>query len=127
MSAPIGERLGTLQPDATWTPAGLEAEIEAIGAEPYRFRIWGGDWCPDCRRQLPAFAAALRAAAVPDERTDVYPVEREDGGKVGPEMERYGVERIPTVIVERDGEERARFVEDADAPIVVELARQLSG
>lgn len=126
MSTPIGERLGTLQPDATWTPAGIEAEIEAIDAEPYQFRIWAGDWCRDCRRQLPAFAAALRAAEVPEERINVYPVEREDGEKVGPEMDRYDVDRIPTVIVERDGEEVARFVESAGVPIVADLARQLA-
>ena len=40
--------------------------------------------------------------------------------------EEYGIELIPTVIVERDGEEVARFVESEDRPIAEYLAAQLS-
>ena len=57
-----------------------------------------------------------------------YPVEKaDDGSKIGPKVEEYGIELIPTVIVEdsESGDELARFVEDADAPIVVHLAEQL--
>ena len=91
------------------------------------FKVWGGDWCTDCRAQLPDFGAALDAAAVPDERVEHYPVEKlDDGSKAGPGVDEYGIEFIPTVVVERDGEEVARFVEDADIPIAVALADQLA-
>ena len=42
------------------------------------------------------------------------------------DVEEYGIELIPTVIVERDDEEVARFVESEDRPIAEYLAAELS-
>lgn len=89
-------------------------------------KVWGGDWCKDCRSQLPDFGAALDAAGV--ENVEHYPVEKEDdGSKVGPQVEEYSIELIPTVVVEdvETGEELARFVEEEDRPIAVYLAERL--
>jgi thiol-disulfide isomerase/thioredoxin len=99
----------------------------ALGADGLVYRVWGGDWCGDCRRQLPAFASALAAAGVSEDRIFEYPVEKEaDGSKTGELVAEYGVERIPTVVVERDGAEVARFVEDAEEPIAAYLAGRLA-
>ena len=118
--------LETMRPKPGWEPVGYEGVIETLGREDLVYKVWGGDWCKDCRRQLPEFGAALEAADVPDERIEHYPVEKaEDGSKVGPKVEEYDVELIPTVVVERDGEELVRFVEEEDAPIAAYLARQL--
>lgn len=121
-------RLETMQPNPVWDAASYEEEVavfEAL-ADDVVVKVWGGDWCKDCRRQLPDFGAALSAAGV--DRVEHYPVEKaDDGSKVGPGVEEYDVEFIPTVVVERaaDGEELARFVEDADVPVLVALARDL--
>jgi thioredoxin 1 len=120
--------LETMRPNPAWDPAGYE---EAVGtferlADEIEVRVWGGDWCKDCRAQLPDFGAALSAAGVPDERVHHHPVEkRDDGSKTGELVEEHDIEYIPTVVVERDGEELARFVEEESAPIVVYLAEQL--
>jgi thioredoxin 1 len=90
-------------------------------------KVWGGDWCKDCRSQLPDFGAALDAAGV--DAVEHYPVEKaDDGSKVGPKVDEYGIELIPTVVVEdaATGEELARFVEEEDVPIVVHLAERLA-
>ncbi|MBP1986685.1 thioredoxin family protein [Halolamina salifodinae] len=118
--------LSTLEPDPMWDAESHEDAVDALGADDLVFRIWGGDWCGDCRKQLPAFAAALDAAGVPDERILAYAVEREDGEKVGEGIEEYDIELIPTVIVEKEGEEVARFVENEARPIAQYLADQLS-
>lgn len=118
--------LSTLEPDPMWDAESHADVVDALGGENLVFRIWGGDWCGDCRQQLPQFAAALDAAGVPDERIHAYAVDREDGEKVGEGIEEYGIELIPTVIVERDGEEIARFVESEDRPIAEYLAAELS-
>ncbi|MFB6171795.1 MAG: TlpA family protein disulfide reductase [Haloarculaceae archaeon] len=119
-------RLETMEPNPVWDAAGYEdavAVFEAL-ADDVVVKVWGGDWCKDCRRQLPDFAAALDAAGV--ERIEHYPVEKaDDGSKVGPQVDAYGVEYIPTVVVEREDAELARFVEEEDVPIVVYLAREL--
>ncbi|MFB6301573.1 MAG: thioredoxin [Haloferacaceae archaeon] len=118
--------LETMEPAPAWDPAAHPEVIEALGREGLSFKVWGGDWCSDCRRQLPAFAAALDAAGVPDDAVTEHPVEkREDGSKEGPEVEAYGIERIPTVVVERDGREVVRFVEEEPVPIATYLAERL--
>ena len=131
------DRLTTMEPDPVWDADSYEETVETFAelADELLFKVWGGDWCKDCRSQLPQFGAALEAAGVPDERIEHYPTEKEDdGSKTGPRVEEYGIEYIPTVVVERvaavdadgaSGEEVARFVEEADRPISVYLADQL--
>ncbi|WP_256289774.1 thioredoxin family protein [Halobellus inordinatus] len=118
--------LETMQPNPAWNADAHEDAVEALAADALVFRVWGGDWCGDCRGQLPDFAAALDAAGVPEERVHHYPVEKEDdGSKTGPLVEEYGIELIPTVVVERDGEEVARYVENEAVPIAMYLAERL--
>ena len=119
-------QLDTMEPNPAWDAASYEEAVEALGRDDYVFKVWGGDWCKDCRRQLPDFAAALDAAGVPDDRIEHYPVEKaDDGSKHGPNVDAYDIEYIPTVVVERGGEEVARFVEAEPVPIAVHLADRL--
>ncbi|KAB1188330.1 MULTISPECIES: thioredoxin family protein [Haloferax] len=121
------ETLETMQPNPAWDAASYEDAVATLGAADYTFKVWGGDWCGDCRRQLPDFAAALDAAGVADEHIEHYPVEKAgDGSKIGPLVDEYDIELIPTVVVEKDGDEVARFVEEEAVPIAVFLADQLS-
>ncbi|SFR50821.1 MULTISPECIES: TlpA family protein disulfide reductase [Halorubrum] len=104
-----------------------ESVLEALAADDYVFKVWGGDWCGDCQRQLPEFGAALAAAGVPDDRIEAFPVTKGPEGKEGELVDEYGVELIPTVVVESpDGEEVARFVEDEDVSIAEYLAGRLT-
>ena len=104
-----------------------DAVLEAHAADDYVFKVRGGDWCGDCQRQLPEFGAALAAAGVPDDRIEAYPVTKGPDGKEGELVEAYGIELIPTVVVESpDGEELARFVEEEAVPIAEYLADRLA-
>lgn len=150
-------QLSTMEPNPVWDPDSYAETVDAWAAvrDDITVKVWGGDWCVDCRNQLPDFAAALDAAGVPDDAIEHYPVEKEDdGSKTGPLVEEYDIEYIPTVVVERvasvqkksrsdfgdattnsngerselrerDGDELARFVEDEDEPIAVWLAERL--
>ena len=120
-------KLETMRPNPVWDAESYEdavATFEAM-ADDVVVKVWGGDWCKDCRSQLPDFGAAMEAAGV--DAVEHYPVEKaDDGSKIGPGVEEYGVERIPTVVVEDDeGRELARFVEEVEVPLVVHLAEQL--
>lgn len=117
--------LATLEPDPMWDAESHADAVEALAVEDLTVHIWGGDWCGDCRQQLPAFAAALDAAGVPDEQIHAHAVDRENGEKVGEETDAYGVELIPTVVVERAGTEIARFVENESRPIAAYLADEI--
>jgi len=118
--------LDTLQPTPTWDPEAHPDVVETFAAladdDAVMVHVWGADWCGDCRRELPDLAAALDAAGFPESRRHVHPLDREKDGELVAE---YGVERIPTVVVERDGAELARFVESAAVPAPVALADAL--
>jgi thioredoxin 1 len=97
--------------------------LAALGHDGLTYLVWGADWCGDCRGQLPAFAAALDAAGVPADRIEQFPV---DDDKQGEGVDAYGIEFIPTVVVERDGEEIARFVEEEPEGIAAYLADRIA-
>lgn len=116
--------LETMAPNPVWDADAYDETVATLRAnEDATYTIWGADWCKDCRSQLPNFGAALDAADIADEQIEHIAVDRD---KQGPGVDEYGVEYIPTVVVERDGEEIARFVESEDVPIAVYLAEQLS-
>lgn len=121
--------LSTMEPNPVWNADAHEETVTILSewTDSATFLVWGDDGCKDCRGQLPDFAAALDAAGVPDERIVHYEVERlADGGKRGPRVAEYGIELIPTVVVERDGTEVARFVESAPVSIAESIADQLA-
>lgn len=109
-------------PAPDWNADEHGDEVAALATPGLSFKVWGGSWCGDCRRLLPPFAAALEAAGVPPERVDEYLVDDEKAGDL---VEEYEVRFIPTVVVERDGEEIARFVEDEGMPIATYLAGRI--
>ena len=116
--------LETMEPTPTWDPDAHETVVDRFSALRDRMtvRIWGADWCPDCRNQLPDFAAALAAAEIPDDRIETYPVDHDKQGEL---VEKYDVEYIPTIVIEREGEELVRFVESEDVPAAIWLADRL--
>jgi thiol-disulfide isomerase/thioredoxin len=115
--------LTTLEPNPAWASGAHQDTVDILGThEDLVYKIWGGDWCPDCRSQLPDFAAALDAAEIPDDHIEQYEL---DKNKNGPGVEAYDIDRIPTVVIEHDGDELARFVESEPVPIAVYLAQRI--
>jgi thiol-disulfide isomerase/thioredoxin len=116
--------LEVTRPDPTWDVDSYEETVETFAGldDDTRILVWAADWCADARRELPAFFAALEAAGV-DDRIEVYELDRE---KDGERVEEYEVQYIATIVVERDGEELARFEENADLPAAQAVARQMS-
>lgn len=120
--------LQTMEPNPVWVADAYTDTIDTLAqhADDLVYKIWGGDWCKDCRSQLPDFGAALEAAGVPDDNIEQYAVEKEDDGrKVGPNVDAYDIEYIPTVVVEQDGEEVVRFVEEEPVAIAIYLADEI--
>jgi len=112
--------LETMDPADAWS--GSDDVRTALGRDGLTYLVWGADWCGDCQGQLPAFAAALDAAGVPDDRIEQFPV---GDDKQGEGVDEYGIEFIPTVVVERQEEEIARFVEEVPVSIAEYLAERI--
>ena len=120
--------LETMEPNPVWVEDAYADTVDVLAqhARELEYHVWGGDWCKDCRAQLPDFGAARDAAGVPEESVHHYPTEKEDdGSKTGPGVEAYGIEYIPTVVVEHRGEAIARFVEAEPVPVAVYLADEI--
>lgn len=117
--------LETLEPNPVWVADAYADTVDILAeySDDVVYKVWGGDWCSDCRSQLPDFAAALEAAKVPDDRVEEYELDTDKQGRL---VDEYDIERIPTVVVERDGEELCRFVEDEGMQIAVFLGQRLT-
>lgn len=116
--------LETMRPNPTWDEASYQEAVDTLAAhDDLVYKVWGSDWCKDCRKLLPNLGAALEAADIPEAQVEEYAL---DEDKQGEGVEEYDIEYIPTVVVETtNGEEVTRFVESADLPPAVWLAAQL--
>jgi thiol-disulfide isomerase/thioredoxin len=116
--------LETMEPNPVWVEDAYAETVDVFESygQSLVFRVWGGDWCKDCRAQLPDFGAALDAAEVPSDNVIHYELDQD---KQGPGVDEYDIELIPTVVVEHNGEEIARFVEEESVPIAVYLADEI--
>ncbi len=119
--------LETLSPNPVYDEDAHEAALDTLAALPDRgdvtIRVWGRDSCGDCRAVLPGFAAALEAVELWD-HVEVYETDRDNEGEL---TEEYGVEFVPTIVIEVDGEEVARFVESEPVPAADYLADAIAG
>lgn len=116
--------MDTTQPNPTWDAEAHSETVDIVEAAvgEVTFRVWGADWCGDCRAVLPDFFAALEAAGVPNDEIAVYEV---DEDKDGEKVDEYDVSLIPTIVVERGDEEVARFEESEDQPAAQYIAERL--
>ena len=117
--------LETMRPNPTWDAASYEDAVDTLEAhtDELVYKVWGGDWCKDCRALLPDFGAALEAAGVPDDRIETFALDQD---KQGPGVAEYDIELIPTIVVEDDdGDELTRFVEEEAVPPAVWIADEL--
>jgi thiol-disulfide isomerase/thioredoxin len=114
----------TTEPNPTWDAEAHSEVVDAIEAAvgEVNYEVWGADWCKDCRSVLPDVFAALEAAGVPDDEISIHEV---DENKNGEGVEEYDVTLIPTIVVEHDGEEIARFEESEDYPAGQYIADRL--
>ncbi|WP_458204619.1 thioredoxin family protein [Haladaptatus sp. NG-SE-30] len=131
--------MDTTEPNPTWDASAHSESVSAFEASvgEVTYRVWGADWCGDCRAALPDFFAALDAAGVPEEEIHVYEVDDEKKGELTDE---YDVTLIPTIVVERSAtdnrtasdditehgdEEIVRFEESEELPAAEYVAKEL--
>jgi len=77
------------------------------GAE---FLVFLGTWCGDSEREVPRFLRIVQDAGIGEDRVRLYNLDR---SKTSPDglTARWGIERVPTFIILRDGREVGRIVE----------------
>lgn len=69
-----------------------------------------GTWCSDSKREVPRMIRILQSRNIPPEKLKMIGLDREKRSPGGEEA-RYGIDRVPTFIFFRNGEEIGRIVE----------------
>lgn len=87
-----------------------DVELVKLVDKPTRIMVFLGTWCPDSQRNVPPFMNLIESAANTNIEVEYIGV---DLRKVDPDglVNTYGVTRVPTFIVMRDGQEVGRLVE----------------
>lgn len=127
------------EPYDAWFTSGYDsyaAQAEVLDAlrqqpsEDAEILVFFGTWCGDSRRQVPRLMQLLDAIDWPAERRRLIAVDRADDlHKRSPDGEERGREiyRVPTIIVQRGGDELGRIVEHPAVSLERDLLAILSG
>lgn len=74
--------------------------------------VFLGTWCPDSRRDVPHFLKITDQAGIPMSRITLYALDRQKKCPDGT-ANRYEIERVPTFVFVKGGDEVGRIVEHA--------------
>jgi len=88
--------------------------------------VFFGPWCPDSRREVPHFLRLADDAGIPPSRIRLYALDRTKKSDDGMTA-KYGIERVPTFIFLKEGQELGRITEfpstTIEADVVTILAK----
>lgn len=91
--------------------------------------VFLGTWCSDSRREVPRFLKVADSVGITMDRITLYALDRRKTSPEGLE-EKYHIDRVPTFIFEKRGEEIGRIVEvprtTVEADMLTILADALS-
>lgn len=121
------------EPFATWFNSGFESyepNTEAMSTikdniSNYEIIAFMGTWCPDSRREVPKFFKLLEDANYPMDKLTIYGVDR---SKITPDnkQEKWELNRVPTFIFLKNGQEVNRFVERPRESLEQDIAKIVS-
>jgi len=94
----------TVDPDA------LEI-LQKKAGDTLRIDVYLGTWCSDSQEHVPVFIKIIEALDNPTVEVTYYNIERKESPDVKFYFEEFQIERLPTFVFYRDGEEIGRIVE----------------
>ena len=99
-------------------------------AKDLTFKIYAATWCGDTRRELPRFIKILADLGVRPSQYELYMVDNHaENYKQAPESTIYGgsIFRVPTFVIEKDGKELDRIIEEPVENLEKDLLSIASG
>ncbi len=106
-------------------PAFVQRIEEDVHSFDFSFIVFAGNWCEDSRSELPKFYQLLEMANIPASKVTMYGLD-ENKNDITRNAEKFGIYKVPTIIVVRNGIENGRIAEkphtswDLDLIIVME-------
>ena len=92
--------------------------------DPFELFLFMGDWCPDCRTQVPRLMKILHQLDELPVSLRVVEVDRQKKDAAGL-AEAYGVLKSPTMLFLRGGIELGRIIEAPEVSMEADIARIL--
>ena len=127
------------EPFAEWFHAGYEGytpnpevleRLRALDSDDVELTVFFGTWCGDSRREVPHLLKLADSLGLGEGAVNLVALDRAEGAhKRSPGGEEVGREiyRVPTIVVERGGQEVARLVEYPALSLERDLSTILAG
>jgi hypothetical protein len=90
--------------------ANIDSITNLVASKGASFVVFGGSWCPDTVNQLPVIFKVFDMASIAPDKIELYGVDRKKKEPSGT-AERFGITRVPTLIILTDGIEKGRIIE----------------
>lgn len=103
--------------DFTIDPPSIEI-LKSGAAEDMRIDVYLGFWCSDSRNNVPKFAKIIDEIGSSSLTVNYYSVKRKPSKDIKYFVEELKVERVPTFIFYREGEEIGRIIENPKTSMV---------
>lgn len=111
--------------DTVVTDPNLEGLIRNVNAG-VNFLVFFGTWCSDSRREVPHFLKIADECGIDSSRIRLYGLDRSKKSSDGL-TDRYRIDRVPTFIFLRNGEEVGRITEKPSGTLEADILSILAG
>ncbi len=89
------------------------------------FIIFGGTWCSDTKRELPAFLSILHQLNVGSNQYDIWMLDlKKESTYINPKL--YDIQYVPTILIYKDGKEIGRIIEKPKETLEMDLLKIIS-
>lgn len=110
-----------LKTNGAYNPEPVTTDYLKEELKNYSIVVVMGTWCEDSQNLVPKLYTTLVQAFFPMSQLTVYGVDRTKDALHG-EKAKFGIERVPTIIVYKDGKEKGRIIEVVAKSIEEDLA-----
>jgi thiol-disulfide isomerase/thioredoxin len=110
-----------LATNAAYNPEPVTTDYLKDNLKNYAIVVVMGTWCDDSQNLVPKLYTTLLNSLFPMSQLTIYGVDRTKDALHG-EKAKFNIEKVPTIIVYKDGKEKGRIVEVVTKSIEEDLA-----
>lgn len=110
-----------LNTNGAYTPDSVATEYLKEHLKDHTLVVVMGTWCEDSQNLVPKLYTTLIQSLFPMSQLTIYGVDRTKDALHG-EKARFNIEKVPTIIVYKDGKEKGRIIELVAKSIEEDLA-----
>lgn len=110
-----------LSTNGAYTPDPVTTDYLKENLKDYSLVVVMGTWCEDSQYLVPKLYTTLVQSFFPMSQLTIYGVDRTKDGLHG-EKAQFNIEKVPTIIVYKDGKEKGRIIELVAKSIEEDLA-----